>query len=665
MARSLFLFPFYFLVSLILYSGSLHNNFAMDDYSLLVEDTSMHDLSLMPQNIFHPSTAPNQIAHYRPVYIISRMLLYHFFGTNPFYYHLTNIILFSIYVFLLFVVFQQITKSNSVALLASLLACFHPVNSAIVNFIAAHHIILGAILSELTLIFFLKFSLDRKKALFQWLGVGCLLFSILTHEIALAVPLVLFAIGCFVLRQSWKEALSLCLPYILVDAVFVGLRFIVPSESMNIFYGNLVNNPIKFSNYLVSVFQLWGWYIAKLLYPKDVVFIWNVLSGGRELVFLGLVGFLFLAGAVTFVSLRKRGPVPFIFAWALIGFLPLTVLCFVYYSLMGMCIEIHWVFFSSAWFFLLVALGLEYVKDKVSKYALVIILFFTFYSWGQQVKLNNALWKGTETYANYLIRVAPHNPYALRVLAKQYLREGKTQQAIYCFEQTLAFGAHYSIYEDLAFAYEKRGELDKAKQFMQKAISLYPGSPYLHNNLGIILFEENKFLEARKEYLKATGIKKDFFPALRNLADVEIQLNELDAASRVLTDCLALRASPEELKVIYAKLAIIYHKQKRVKEFLAVFEKYLLLNPTQDDLLSFSRFCVDLGAADLAAKVLDVALEKYPGSVEALALYGMILANRGYYREALDKWEKAVAIDPQNTQQVRGNINKLKILMAN
>jgi tetratricopeptide (TPR) repeat protein len=73
-------------------------------------------------------------------------------------------------------------------------------------------------------------------------------------------------------------------------------------------------------------------------------------------------------------------------------------------------------------------------------------------------------------------------------------------------------------YIDLAIAYERIGDLERAEESLDTAALLSPNNPVIYNELGIVYRKTGRFADARASYEQALAVFGDFHYARRNLA---------------------------------------------------------------------------------------------------------------------------------------------------
>jgi Flp pilus assembly protein TadD len=116
--------------------------------------------------------------------------------------------------------------------------------------------------------------------------------------------------------------------------------------------------------------------------------------------------------------------------------------------------------------------------------------------------------------------------------ALRYLREENLQQGIAILKQvTQAAPTVTAPNIDLAVAYHRLGSLDKAEEYLLRALELNSSHPVALNELGIVYRKTGRFQEAKQQYEAAIAVYPGYHHARRNLAILcDLYLGDLDCA---------------------------------------------------------------------------------------------------------------------------------------
>jgi tetratricopeptide (TPR) repeat protein len=99
----------------------------------------------------------------------------------------------------------------------------------------------------------------------------------------------------------------------------------------------------------------------------------------------------------------------------------------------------------------------------------------------------------------------------------------------------------------LGYAYYRKGELDKARAEMERAISINPLYPLAHTGLGVVLLTENRDEEAKSAFERALELKPDYPEAHLYLGVVYRRAGNEDAAQAEMEAAYALKPKLKEV----------------------------------------------------------------------------------------------------------------------
>jgi protein O-mannosyl-transferase len=483
------------------YGPSLHNGFMLDDNTVLFGERGVENKTFL--SLF----TERQYIFYRPVGHIFLLGCYKLFGHNPVGYHVANLLLFSGIVFLFFRIVEALFHNRALAYLTAFFYCVHPFNNMLVNYITANIIGTFVLTIQLSFLFFIRY-LDTNKKGVLGISLFCFALSLLSHEMSIVYPAYVFCLLYFLKNYRWQRAVFVSLPFFLLFFAYFVFRmiFFTLKGTLNV----VAKLMTVFTVYISYVMSLIYWYVSRLFFPRDTLFLW-ASNIEKDYFPLEAVRFLVIAAIlVYFIFIRwKKGLKAFALAFFVAGFVPVFWASFAHFPFAEPFIEPHWFYFSSFGFFLLAADGLLRLKGIISSRiwkAFVASIFLACFIWLQQ---NNGYWKDQETYCRYWLSLNTRNITPYYGLGRSLLEKKQYGPAIKSFEKCLdknpLFNAGF-ITADLGYAYFLNGQMDKARQYLDLSAWHDPQDAKTYYYLGLFYAEKGDVPKARQAFAKAAQL---------------------------------------------------------------------------------------------------------------------------------------------------------------
>lgn len=249
--------------------------------------------------------------------------------TNPFGYHLTNILIHAINSILLFFVVRALSIGNmAAALVAGLLFAVHPVHVEPVYIVSGRTDLLPATFLLGSFLAFIFFR-SQSKVIFYIISIALYAMGLFSKEIIIPFPGILIAYDFLIVGYRWRKLHKIVLasfPYVMVLAAYLYLRKSI--------FGTTVLSPVP----LLEFWQRQSTYFNSLFPPLNIQESWLWI-----LIYL-LIGL----GAVFLKYFRRRLTGVYItllffgVAWYLISITPLIVTYLaprhLYIASMGTCV---------------------------------------------------------------------------------------------------------------------------------------------------------------------------------------------------------------------------------------------------------------------------------------------------------------------------------------
>jgi len=582
-SKSTFLLIFIIIFfSQLIYVNSLSNQFVYDDDFTIVNNYFVKTWSNFPLLFQKDYFKYSGELSYRPVVTLSYFVDYSLWKLNPFGFHLTNTLLHTFNVILLFFLFTQLYSNRLAAFAGTLLFLCHPVITETVNAISYREDLLASVFFIAAFLLYVKIN-KKYTALTYCSSLVCYLLALFSKEIAVTLPVLIFLYDIILNKKcDIKHKIFRIYPgYILIMIFYIVMRFAIfhnPAES-HVSYPNnsVITNILTMTKVVSSYCKLFFFpirlcadyviphstsltdasFIISLLLFTSVIVITYKLYFYSRILFFPVVWFF-----VTLLPVLNIVPIENIMAERYL-YLPLPGIC----MLIGGFLTQHCKAFPC-------------VKEQykpASRWIVPVILIPVCITLSLLTVRRNFLWVNQDILWTHTARNFPNSFKAHNNLGNIYRNAGKLDESILELKYALKLCNDYiDAHNNLGVSYRKKGMLDEADAEYQKALQLNPHYPYAHNNLGVLYAKTNRLEPAIEEFRHAISNKPDYADAHNNLGATYIRTGHYREAIQECSGAIKFNSSHIDA---YYNLSIAYFNDKQSDKALAIANRVLSLDP--------------------------------------------------------------------------------------
>lgn len=591
----------------LVFANTLDNGFVYDDTTQILQNQFIRDLSNAPKALVTevwfwrteldkdptkeggPSTA-----YYRPTFIVYLMIAWQIFQDTPFGWHLLNVLMHMLAVYLTFLVLEKISGDIKLSGIAALLFAIHPLRVESVAWISG---VTDPVLAVFLLLTFYFYMLHRETGSLKHLLVAMVtfLFAAFSKEPAVCLPVFIGAYELFITNQD-KPLRARIEP-----AIGYGALFLITS----IFYFlmrykalGFVLSDDKFVNHtgletlLTMPLVVWK-YIGLLFFPISLSIFHDtpMVESPLDIRFiLPVLGAVALAAGLW--RLRHSMLARFGILWFFINLLPvLNVKAFDEAFL----VQERYAYVPSLGFSLLIAMALarlpvdELLPFRSRTTARIVAVSALVLLFSVKTLAQNMVWKEEMAFWRYGAETGGDQKMAQFILGHQYIRYNDPNSAIKPFEDYLKLDPESTIVmSNLASAYSLVYESTGDRKHLDRSIALCE---------------------------KALQLNKYNGPAWDTLGRAytfDTELKNLNRALEMFNQ--ALRVNPDNAMVLF-HLGATYVKGGDSKNGLPYLEKAQQLQPDLPDTYNFlARAYRNLGRNEEAIKIFELYLRMRPES---------------------------------------------------
>jgi tetratricopeptide (TPR) repeat protein len=546
------------------YANSIGNGFVFDDEFLVPAYSRAWSLSHLVQTL---------LDSYRPVRNASYAIDFLVWGSRPFGFHLTNVLIHAANSVLVFFLIRRFTVKQGIAFLAALIFAVHPIQTDSVSYVSGRRDVLFALFYLAAFHAYLGYRASRSRKFFA-LFLGFWALSLMSKEMAVSLPLVIFiwnfcelwgeGSGSWLERslQAAKRAFgqdkwlyTLLAAASLAFGVYV-IFFVRASgraggTGLNYWGGSLYAT-------VLTVIRVHTWYFKQLIYPTPIAQYFGAfdiatsLLDWRVVLALVVVGTVLIAGAVCLKKDRLMAFAVFSYFAALA---PVSQII-PHHELLAD----HYLYLPMMSFSLLVALIVNAVaqRGKRARQVAYCVIGAAIAVLAGQTVSRNPDWKDELAVweANY--KAVPYSPRASYNLGGLYMVKDPQRSEALLKESIASDPSFEPPYLALAKLYVTQKRTIEAEKLIQQGLDLI-GS------------------ETRSFVLRNPSLLRSQFTTA--LAAAKWEEGDRQATEQLLREAAALY--PWNLSA-YDALANLYHNQDRGKEE-EVLRQALSANPSAYD----------------------------------------------------------------------------------
>jgi len=197
------------------YLNALKNGFVWDDLNNIVNNNSLSG-PVKLRDVFLNSAGPQ--VFYRPVPYLTIIFDHRLWGNNPFGYHLTNFLFHLFNVILIFHIAARLADSHLIPFICAALFAVHPIHTEAITYISGRSDPICAFFLFTSFLVYLKSLKAIRYRQLVYYGVSLLLFllGLLSKEIAIVFPFVIFAYDALYLNNPFRERLKKNMPFFVI-----------------------------------------------------------------------------------------------------------------------------------------------------------------------------------------------------------------------------------------------------------------------------------------------------------------------------------------------------------------------------------------------------------------------------------------------------------------
>lgn len=504
------LISFALILTYIAFFPSLKNEFvSWDDDGYLFKNKYIFDYGWNATKAIFSNII---MGNYHPLTIYVYSMLHHFYKFNPYPYHLFNILVHLINVWLVFIFIYKLSNNNLIiSFVTALLFGIHPLHVESVTWVSGTKDVLYTFFFLIGLLCYLKYdNISKRKIFYYCLSLLFFIFSCLSKGMAIVFPLILVIMDYLDGKKMNIRTHLNKIPFFIIALIFgiIALK----AQEKGIYDTSAYN---LFDKICLPAYGLL-FYLVKMVYPANLCIIYNYpIKTSAVLPFEYLMSpvIVILIIGVIIYSLKYNRKIAFGSLFFFLSILPVLQIIPVGSSIASD----RYFYLSSIGLFYLLGFGINYLfenKDKINKlvkylsYAILIILTIVCIN---LTRNRTMVWKNTLTLWQDVIHIDPKMDKPYINIGIFYDMAGNTDSAIVNYKKAAYYNPKNTrALNNLGSIFQDKQRYDSALFYYDKLVKVDPSYYIAYYNIGNIFLIKNDLEKSIEYFNKAASIKHDF-----------------------------------------------------------------------------------------------------------------------------------------------------------
>jgi len=530
------------LMAFLLYGNTLLYGFVYDDHFQIEGNPYVHSFRYVGQifttTVWSFQGTEGQTNYYRPLMTFGYLLCDRVFQSSPIGFHLLNLLLNCVVVYLVFALSAALFRDESVALVAAAIFALHPVHTEVVAWIAAVTELDLAVFYLAAFLLFLRLDREQGRRRMAALALmsGSFVLALLSKEQAMTLPL-MATIYEHLYRadrkaSAWSSKLFRYGPLWIIAAGYLLFRMTV----LHAFAPVTQRASLSAGQLLWSGLALVGQYAGKLFWPRPLLgyYVFRESSSWSDSgVLAGALALAAFVAVLVFLWRRARS-YSFALLWMAVTLLPVLNVRWMAASAFAE----RYLYLPSFGFSVLAAAAVLWLSRRAaarpalgwalkSGAAAIAVLAVA------QIVVRNRDWRDDKSFFTATLAVDPHASYMRTSLATLEWSEFRQQDAVKDWKMALLDKPDNAIaLSNLGMAMVEQKRWPEAEDYLRKAIALRPRFAGPHIHLGKMYAEIGKPAESLEEFRRAVQINPLNTDARNLLAEALLKQGQMDEAEQ-------------------------------------------------------------------------------------------------------------------------------------